>query len=213
MLQRLVQNTLLASGLSLIATLGYGNDIYQYQDANGKMFFTDKDRGQVSHDYVLLSVRKGWTDRTGQALTNTDKNKFDNDILYAARLHDVEPALVKAVIHAESHFNPKAISKAGAQGLMQLMPETAAYLNVHNPFNARANIIGGTKFISYLKNKFDRLDHVLAAYNAGEGNVRRHGGIPPFPETQRYVVKVQELLKEYRQSIYFEGDDDKVALR
>ena len=81
---------------------------------------------------------------------------------------------------------------------MQLMPETAAYLQVHRPFDARQNILGGTRFLSYLMGKFDTLELVLAAYNAGEGNVRRHGGIPPFPETERYVVKVSELLDTYR---------------
>ena len=165
---------------------------------------------QVPREYQLLSVRKGWSDRH-IPLTGTQRDRYDLDIVYAADSYGVEPALVKAVIHAESYFDPKAISRAGAQGLMQLMPQTAGYLKVHDPFNARQNILGGTRFLAYLQDKFDRLDHVLAAYNAGEGNVRRHGGIPPFPETQQYVLKVKDLLVRYR--VEFNSSADEVAVR
>ncbi|MDF1822127.1 MAG: lytic transglycosylase domain-containing protein [Alcanivoracaceae bacterium] len=174
-----------------------GERIFTYKGPDGSIMFTDRDQARVPGDYTLLSVRKGW-DYTPRKLTAKIRDQYDADIEYAAISYQVDPALIKAVIHAESHFDPHAVSRAGAQGLMQLMPETAAYLRVHRPFDARQNILGGTRFLSYLMGKFDRLDHVLAAYNAGEGNVRRHGGIPPFPETQRYVVKVSELLNTYR---------------
>jgi soluble lytic murein transglycosylase-like protein len=93
---------------------------------------------------------------------------------------------------------------------MQLMPSTARYLEVADPFDASANIHGGTRFLAYLQNKFSTLDQVLAAYNAGEGNVRRYGGIPPFPETQAYVKKVKELRLRYQLQL---SKDDAVAVR
>jgi len=82
---------------------------------------------------------------------------------------------------------------------MQLMPETASFLQVYNTFDPQQNIMGGTRYLSYLTGKFDETALILAAYNAGEGNVRRHGGIPPFPETQGYVRKVLELLPDYQE--------------
>ena len=159
------------------------DSIYKYRASDGTILFTDQAQGQVGPQYTFLSVRKGWSD-IPRVLSNAQRDQYDTLITQAATRFRVEPALVKAVIHAESLFNRNAISRVGAQGLMQLMPETAAYLKVNNPFDPRANIAGGTQFIAYLKGKFSELDHILAAYNAGEGNVRRYGGIPPFKETQ-----------------------------
>lgn len=183
--------------LALASTGAHADTVYKYRDKHGGILFTDRDRDRVGSDYVLLSVRKGWHDRQ-RALSDAMRDQFDDDIRYAAASYDVDPGLIKAVIHAESLFDPFAISRAGAQGLMQLMPETAGHLKVYNPFQARQNILGGTRFLSYLMERFDRLDHVLAAYNAGEGNVRRYGGIPPFTETKGYVKKVMGLLPRYQ---------------
>jgi len=199
--------------VALLPGLTSAETIYQYRQPGGGMLFTDQARDQISRDHVLLSVRKGWEESLG-ALTAERRDQFDLDIEYAARQFKIEAALIKSVIHAESHFNPRAVSRAGAQGLMQLMPETAAFLQVDNPFNPRQNIIGGTRFLHYLMGKFDTLELVLAAYNAGEGNVRRHGGIPPFDETQRYVKKVYDLLPSYRRQFASRHlDTDAVASR
>ncbi|MCG8394126.1 MAG: lytic transglycosylase domain-containing protein [Pseudomonadales bacterium] len=172
------------------------SDIYKYRAADGTILFTDQPQDRVGSDHTLLSVRKGWS-YTPRALTTKERDRYDTLITQAASEYGIEPALVKAVIHAESLFNPRAVSRVGAQGLMQLMPETASYLKVSNPFNASENIHGGTRFLAYLKGKFSSLDHILAAYNAGEGNVRRYGGIPPFKETQAYVRKVKQLKRRY----------------
>lgn len=125
-------------------------------------------------------------------------NCFSAEIAAAAREHQVDPALVRAVIHAESSFNPRAVSPKGAKGLMQLMPSPARSLGVDDPFEPGDNIRGGTNLLADLKRKFKgdvRL--ALAAYNAGEGAVRRHNGIPPYRETQDYVAKVLRLRAAY----------------
>lgn len=114
-----------------------------------------------------------------------------------AQAFNVEPALVKAVIHAESCFDKKAVSRVGAQGLMQLMPATAADLGVSNSFDANQNIRGGTQYLSQLQKQFNDFNLVLAAYNAGPANVTKYKGIPPFRETQKYVKRVNKFYKHY----------------
>ncbi|AAZ24046.1 lytic transglycosylase domain-containing protein [Colwellia psychrerythraea] len=123
---------------------------------------------------------------------------YKNDINKAALKYDIDPAFVRAVIHAESHFNPQAVSKQGAQGLMQLMPATAKELGVRNSLSAQQNIKGGVKHLARLLRKY-KGDNKLAsaAYNAGEGAVKRHGGIPPYKETQVYVERVGILHQRY----------------
>ena len=190
------------------------DSIYQYRQPGGGVLFTDQATDQISRDHVLLSVRKGWQEKIGP-LTAARRDQYDGIILDVALRHEIDPALVKAVIHAESLFDRHAVSRVGAQGLMQLMPETAAFLGVHNPFHARSNIDGGARFLKYLANKFPSTELVLAAYNAGEGNVRRHGGIPPFAETQGYVKKVTQLLPRYQQHFasHVDAGSDSLAAR
>lgn len=109
----------------------------------------------------------------------------------AARLYNVPAALLKAMGKAESGFNADAVSPAGAQGVMQLMPATARALGVDDPFDARSNIMGGAKYIAEKLNDYDGdIELALAAYNAGSGNVRKYGGVPPFTETQNYIKRI-----------------------
>ncbi|MET0493706.1 MAG: transglycosylase SLT domain-containing protein [Actinoplanes sp.] len=114
--------------------------------------------------------------------------------LKAGAKYDVSPKLLAAVAKVESGYNPKAVSPAGAQGLMQLMPATAKGLGVHNSFDPQQAINGAAKLLSSHLKEFKSLPLALAAYNAGGGNVHKYGGIPPFAETQAYVPKVQKAL-------------------
>ncbi|MPM94461.1 Soluble lytic murein transglycosylase [bioreactor metagenome] len=123
---------------------------------------------------------------------------FDNVIKTAATKYDLPIPLIKAVITAESAGNPAATSPVGAKGLMQLMDGTAKDLGVTNSYDPNQNIMGGARYLRQMLNTFNgNLDHALAAYNAGPNNVKKHGGIPPFNETQAYVKKVKSHLKAY----------------
>lgn len=116
----------------------------------------------------------------------------------AARRYQLDPYLIFSVMKAESNFNPYAVSSKGAQGLMQLMPETAKSLGVQNPFSERQNIDGGARYLKAMLSRFADLKLALAAYNAGPGAVERFRGIPPYSETQAFVERVLRLYNAYR---------------
>lgn len=141
---------------------------------------------------------------TDQSFYNTFQNTVHNisapesmDSIFeeAAQLYNVPLALLKAVGKAESGFNVNAVSAAGAQGVMQLMPATARALGVDDPFDARSNIMGGAKYIAEKLNQYNGdIELALAAYNAGSGNVSKYGGVPPFAETQNYIRRIKEYM-------------------
>ncbi len=125
--------------------------------------------------------------------------RYDSIIRQAATLYQIPEELIRAVIQAESNFDPRALSPAGAHGLMQLMPFTAERMMVTDILDPRQNIMGGTRYLRILANMFNGDIHLtVAAYNAGEGAVIRYGGIPPYEETQTYVVRVLENYQRYR---------------
>jgi membrane-bound lytic murein transglycosylase B len=124
------------------------------------------------------------------------KSKYDPIILDAAKKYDVDAALISAVIKAESDYNPREISNKGAQGLMQLMPATAERFGVRDSFDAKANINGGVQYLRWLLDTFaGNADLAVAAYNAGEGNVWKYNGVPPFRETINYLSRVGRHMR------------------
>lgn len=125
---------------------------------------------------------------------SVSRTDFDEIIARQAKANGLETALLRAVIQAESNFDPRAMSPQGAMGLMQLMPATAAALGVSDPFDPEQNIAGGARYLRQQLDRFGDLSLALAAYNAGPGNVARYHGLPPFPETQAYVSRVLATL-------------------
>ena len=142
----------------------------------------------------LSEIAPARPDEAGDELEIKTVNQFIDE---ASALYGVSADLVRAVIQAESAGNPNAVSGVGAQGLMQLMPRTSRALGVKDPFDPRDNIFGGVKYLSTLLERYNgNVALALACYNAGPGNVKKHGGIPPFGETRGYVKKITGLLAD-----------------
>lgn len=172
-------------------------DIYKYVDAEGVIHLTNVPT--ESHVRYVLVMRERPVHFN---LSAEDVTKYDDLIAKAAQKYNVEPALIKAVIKAESNFNHRAVSRVGAKGLMQLMPATASYLQVQDSFHPENNIDGGVRYLRYLLNTFNgNLPLALAAYNAGENAVYRYNRIPPYQETQTYVRRVLNYLDRYSSAI------------
>lgn len=174
-------------------------DIYKHTDSNGVIHFTNIPDGK---GYIKILSEN-----------NTPIGEYDHIISTKSYKYNIEPAIIKAVITAESNWDPRAVSHKGAIGLMQLMPTTAEDMLVNNPFDPEENIEGGTRYLRHLLNRFNGdLDLALAAYNAGPARVERSGGIPKIPETVQYVKKVNKLYsgkpKEKRLRIYKVTYDD-----
>ena len=178
----------LATGYSGAASAG---SLYRYIDDRGVIHYTN-----ISYDRRYHLVRPpsgfGWS-----AVTRSDGRRFDRLIRDAAADAGVPPAIVKAVIHAESAFNAGAVSRAGAMGLMQLMPATARELGVLDPFRAEQNVHGGARYLRHLHDRFGSWTPTLAAYNAGPTAVDRYQGVPPYGETQQYVRRVLTYYRRY----------------
>jgi len=179
---------------------------YVYQMPDGSRVITDRPQHKLTSKLVRKSRKVGGI---GNFVTNTiviepaaGANKFDDLINMAAKKYGVDPALVKAVVHAESYFNPNATSRVGASGLMQLMPKTAELYGVFDLYSPMKNLDAGVQHLRYLLHRYkNRLSYALAAYNAGEKAVRFYNGIPPYRETRRYIKKVIQY-KIYYQNQY-----------
>jgi soluble lytic murein transglycosylase-like protein len=207
-----------AIGFALLGGLlavpaGARADIYRYVDADGVEHYTNIQPNGRGWQRVLRTA--GGSKRAGRnpspsavlravGLTAPDPertSRYDAFIREAAVLYVLPEEFLRAVMRVESNFYTEAVSSAGAMGLMQLMPETARAMGVLDPFDARQNVLGGARFLRVLANNLGGdLVLTIAAYNAGEGAVRKYGGIPPFAETRRYVQRVLTNYYAYRAS-------------
>ena len=168
--------------------------VYGYVDDNGTYHFTNmipvgkKFRVIISDKITSIVVR------------NIDNKDYDNMIMQHATTHGIDPLLVKAVMKTESNFNPRALSHKGAQGLMQLMPDTARFVNVTDPFDPEDNIKGGARYLKYLDEIFSgNLELILAAYNAGPGRVIEYKmNVPPYEETKTYIQRVKAYYSKLK---------------
>ena len=175
--------------------------IYRYEDERGVIHFTNCPRDPKFKLYIRESKEDVGEENSNHLsiLSTKDSNHYDPLIYEFSKKYNVDFALIKAIIRAESGFNPLAVSRKGAKGLMQLMPETALRMNVSNIFNPRENIEGGVRYFKYLLSLFNNdLRLSLAAYNAGENLVSELRSIPPYQETVDYVRRVLNYYQSYK---------------
>jgi soluble lytic murein transglycosylase-like protein len=175
--------------LSLFFILPVSADIYRYVDKDGVWHFTNV-RTDAQYKLYIKTTRK-----TPSAFIK----EYEGVILQASRRFEVDVSLVKAIIKAESYFDHKAVSHKGAQGLMQLMPQTSNAMAVENPFDPEENIFGGTRYLGLLLKRFKNDKRLaVAAYNAGPERVETCNGVPPIAETEQFVKKVMNYYRDYK---------------
>ena len=185
-------------------------DIFRYQDENGVVHFTNVPTDS-KYQLFYKEVQKGQSSLSSKGIGKTlsssistvDKTFFLRDhIEEASQQYGVDPKLIQAVIRVESNFDSQAISPKGAQGLMQLMPQTARELQVLDPFSPRDNIAGGARYLRYLLDLFNQdVSLALAAYNAGPEKVSLYRGVPPYHETRTYVQKVLQIYNRLKSQL------------
>lgn len=176
-------------------------DIFSYTDDEGVVHFSNKAEGGRYKLYLKSPhQRRPGVSPVMPADGSSDRfTRYDEWIRQAAILYQIPEELIRAIIMCESNYDPRAVSPAGAQGLMQLMPETALRMQVRDISDPRENIFGGVRFLRVLANAFNGdLALTIAGYNAGEGAVLKYGGVPPYEETQNYVTRVLQYYGRYR---------------
>jgi soluble lytic murein transglycosylase len=190
---------MVATAFLLGAALSHaGQPLYRYTGADGTVHFTNVPNDRKFERFFLTArgpVRDG-IGRRGAGRIPVYQG-YDRLIQRAANAYALDPALVKAVIAAESNFDPTATSNKGAQGLMQLMPKTARGLGVSDPYSPRDNVLGGARYLREMLDRYGDTSRALAAYNAGPTAVDRHRGVPPYRETQQYVSRVLHYYRGY----------------
>lgn len=200
-----IRKGLMIAALALGATPGAHADIYRYYDENGVLHLTDTPPDSRYKLYIATKktpsvIAETFEARRYKQIPAKRRSTYEEIVAAAAKTFALEPALLHAVISAESAYNPLARSPKGARGLMQLMPDTAKRYGVENSYDPLQNVQGGAAYLRDLLTLFGNdLQLAIAAYNAGEGMVMRHGyKIPPFRETLQYVPKVLNYYKQYK---------------
>lgn len=170
----------------------WAGGLYYYIDEKGVYHFSDT-RKDANYDKMII-----WPDAGGTGVKVDLAINFDQYIRQACSYYGVNEDLVRAMIKVESNYDPNAVSRKGAQGLMQLMPETAAMMRLIDPYHPRDNIFAGVAYFKMLLDKYQGNEQLaLAAYNAGPGAVDKYQGVPPYSETKNYVKKVQAYREQY----------------
>lgn len=192
----------LCVALCLLPVLSLASDIYKYTDSDGIIHYTNI-RPKGDFNYRTFNFPCYASDPKCHAVdweqVPLNTSVFRDEISTAATRYAVDESLIRAIIHAESAYQPEARSPKGAEGLMQLMPEMQAELEVADPHHPESNIDGGSFHLSRLLEQFDgSVELAAAAYNAGAGAVKKYAGVPPYTETREYVRRVQILYRRYR---------------
>lgn len=191
---------MLTTGLVLIVQTASASSLYLCRDARGKKFYSNMPESGRCISYSTrklgsISLSGKWPGYSSSSYKNV---RYHKQIDYWGKRYNIDPNLIKAIIRAESGFDRYAVSKKGAQGLMQLMPDTAREMRVSDPFNPEQNIAGGVRYLRKLLKMFNgNLVLSLAAYNAGPGQVKRAGGVPRITETRRYIQRVLNYYDRY----------------
>ena len=188
MSRKAILGCMVMQSLLLLVTLSAWGDIYRYVDEDGTIHFSNVPTNNKFEVYIR-EVLPSWIDRS---------TRFDLHIAEAAKIYDVPFSLIKAVMRAESDFDPSAVSSSGACGLMQLMPATARYLGIEDPFDPKANVMGGVRYLKEMLTRFEgSIPLAVAAYNAGPERIGPRREIPRIEETRGYVRRVLKYMNAY----------------
>ena len=191
-----------ALALSLIGETAQA-DIYKFVDEKGVVNYSNFRPAKGSYEVLHFKCSDcGWKNAVDWSRVPLNLDAYTEEILAACERHGIDESLVRAIIHAESSFRHNVTSDMGAQGLMQLMPATAQRFGVSHPFDPGQNIDGGVAYLKFLLTLFRYdMEKVAAAYNAGEGAVKKYGGVPPYRETKTFVGRVETLRKRYAKAL------------
>ncbi len=200
-------NSIFLAAVLLMSSCPVDADIYSREDPEGNLHFTNlRPKGKDRHKYKVYlktppnrKARPGVVPVAAQDTSPQRYSRYDASIVEASRAFAIPEPFIRAVIRVESDYDPRVVSVAGAEGLMQLMPATARRMNVRNSFDPHDNIMGGTRYLRYLANMFSG-DMVLtiAGYHAGEGAVQKFRGVPPYTSTHGYIKKVLKFYNHYK---------------
>ena len=193
-----IRNLLLSTSVLLLSVIPAQADYYVYKSKDGTSLYTDKQMPRNEYKLIATIGRPTASISCSSKKIASRAKDHQETINQYSKLYDVDADLIKSIIRAESCFDKRAVSRVGAKGLMQLMPQTAKQMGVYNVFNANDNIRGGTRYFRDMLKRFDYdVELALAAYNAGPHAVEKYKGIPPYKETQTYVKRVLKYYNNY----------------